>query len=237
MRDVQDIKDMLMNMELNEEEKELLYLLNEETEVNIPPCCNIVPFCCTVDIPKGFDINLKPGQQGINFVTNLTCCVDTNSPVVIPKGINCTMQTNTAASLQPVRVVGAIQFIVFTNAVRGDCEVLGPTEGQDIYPSECIRGSAVSCIGSVGVNQVVSYVVDDGRISSKCSVISSDQVKVCFEPVDVISCEGNGITSGINKSIRFRGKFILPSDECTNATTCPTITPYPTSTPYPTASP
>jgi hypothetical protein len=242
VRDVQDIEDIMINMEFNEEEKELLSLLDVETETSIPPCCNIVPFCCTVNIPKDFDINLKPGQQAIDFVTCLTCCIDTSSPVatlpiVIPKGINCpTIQTNVTVNLLPVKIVGAIQFIAFANAVRGDCELLGPTEGEAVYPRECFRGSAISCIGSVCVNQVVSYVVDNGKISNKCSVIPCDRVKVCFDPVDVVSCEGNGIISGINKSIRFKGKFVLPS-ECISTTPCPTPTPTLTPTPTPTPTP
>lgn len=236
---MKDIKDIMKEMdklaqkqvavELSEEEKNELMSLLGSTDRNhgtIEPCCNVVPFCCTVDVPKGFTVDLTDAEeQEIDYVTCLTCCKDPDKAVWVEAPIaNCPGSDPLRFKATPVRIVGGIQFIITGPEVKGCCHVEegAATDGNVVCPTPTPgEGADICCIGSVCVDQVVAYV--PGKPDEECKVIPCEKVGVCFEPVSTEDCNGNTI-------VKFTGKFILPTDckhtICTQ-TPCPTCTPTP----------
>lgn len=233
---IEDIFKEQATTDLSEEEKaDLESLLNivevqiEDSNIQVgaatssSTCCNQVPFCCTVDIPNQFNL-VNISDPTINFVSCLSCVTGQPCNFQIPLG-NCDPIT---VSVFPIKATGCIQFIIHATAqFDNTCTVTG---FGNTCPSK--NGKAdICCQGSVCIDQIINFTSNS---TPQSNPIPCDVIQVCFNSPEIINCVTGVQTSG--KSIRFSGRFILPTT-CPPPTTCVPTTCPPTCVPTTTCPP
>jgi hypothetical protein len=204
-------------------EDELKDIVQENWGTPSPCVCNnILPFCCKVSVPNGFDLSYINIQQKLSVVSNLYCFTD-------PVAKSCTVTLDNCnqipMDLYPVRVIGCIHLSLFAFALIGDCGIEGPAtnpNGTPLIPrSTNIDKSAtgICCQDTICVDNIVNFsktspACDGTNCIPAPKLITCDKIKVIFNRVSVENCSCNTPGPNDTRLVVFKGQFILP-------TTCP----------------
>ena len=223
-------------VELTEAEKDELKKLldidsNKRTFVPKPTvtpgacehCSDLIDYCCKVDIPEGFNANIK--NEKLAVVTELFCFVDPCPCEVACQTINLGTCTETLKlTLYPVRVIGGIEFIASASSVEGEAGLNGAKATFTLL-NPATKSADISCQGSLLVNQVVNFKkFAPTQAQSTPKKIPTEEIKATFSAT-VEDCACGDVKPGTTtKVVKFEGQFKLPI-ECPDPTPCPTAAP------------